>query len=65
MAIIGSGSSWAARAARPLFGRRGLRLSLLQMLPPPMMATKGLSLELEHPQYFVDGRGSLQAKKGR
>jgi len=25
----------------------------------------GLSLELEHPQYFVDGRGSLQAKKGR
>jgi len=27
--------------------------------------TKGLSLELEHPQYFVDGRGSLQAKKGR
>ena len=24
----------------------------------------GKSLELEHPQYFVDGRGSLQAKKG-
>jgi len=26
---------------------------------------QGLSLELEHPQYFVDGKGSLQAKKGR
>ena len=23
----------------------------------------GKTLELEHPQYFVDGRGSLQAKK--
>jgi len=26
---------------------------------------KGKSLELEQPQYFVDGRGTLQAKKGR
>jgi len=25
----------------------------------------GLTLELEQPQYFVDGRGTLQAKKGR
>jgi len=25
----------------------------------------GKSLELEQPQYFVDGRGTLQAKKGR
>ena len=24
----------------------------------------GLTLELEQPQYFVDGRGTLQAKKG-
>jgi len=28
-------------------------------------ATPGKSLELEQPQYFVDGRGTLQAKKGR
>ena len=25
----------------------------------------GKSLELEQPKYFVDGRGTLQAKKGR
>jgi len=25
----------------------------------------GKSLELEQPQYFVDGRGTLQGKKGR
>jgi len=25
----------------------------------------GLTLELEQLQYFVDGRGTLQAKKGR
>jgi len=29
------------------------------------MYLSGKTLELEHPQYFVDGRGSLQAKKGR
>jgi len=28
-------------------------------------ARMGKSLELEQPQYFVDGRGTLQAKKGR
>ena len=28
-------------------------------------AAGGKSLELEQPQYFVDGRGTLQAKKGR
>jgi len=28
-----------------------------------MIAVKGKSLELEQPQYFVDGRGTLQAKK--
>jgi len=32
---------------------------------PQRSITQGKSLELEHPQYFVDGRGSLQAKKGR
>ena len=26
--------------------------------------SNGKSLELEQPQYFVDGRGTLQAKKG-
>ena len=29
-----------------------------------MIAVKGKSLELEQPQYFVDGRGTLQARKG-
>ena len=27
--------------------------------------SEGNTLELEQPQYFVDGRGTLQAKKGR
>jgi len=30
-----------------------------------LQITVGKSLELEQPQYFVDGRGTLQAKKGR
>jgi len=30
-----------------------------------LLLLHGKSLELEQPQYFVDGRGTLQAKKGR
>jgi len=42
-------------------------LSLSDFCRSCVMPTRflGLSLELEHPQYFVDGKGSLQAKKGR
>jgi len=34
-------------------------------LVPAEISGAGKSLELEQPQYFVDGRGTLQAKKGR
>jgi len=33
-------------------------------LVPAEISGAGKSLELEQPQYFVDGRGTLQAKKG-
>jgi len=50
----------------PLYFANFRKLSRSRGSSDPRLAVmRGLSLELEHPQYFVDGKGSLQAKKGR
>jgi len=49
------------RKTRPVKAKYNLHGTTLETVT----SAKGKSLELEQPQYFVDGRGTLQAKKGR